>query len=203
MYQAHVVHHIPGRMRIKVPFLKGAFAYSQEISDLLLPLDGLRQVDFSPFTGSVLLHYDPEKYDHFSKELGEYVQRAMGVDLLPTSQNGERTSKVNSSEVVAPFVYDTKLARDINVFFSRINQSVRAATDDVLDLKSLLPVGLGMYALLKAGSAMTTPLWITLGIFSFTSFAILNPVSITVEADDEESRSVRRKRDSRKPKTSQ
>ena len=203
MYQAHVIHHIPGRMRIKVPFLKGASAYSRQISDLLLPLDGLRQVDFSPLTGSVLLHYDPEKYDHFSEELTEHVQRTMGVDLLSTSKNGERTSKVNSSEVVAPVVYDTKLARDINVFFSRVNQSVRGATDDVLDLKSLLPVGLGVYALLKAGSAMTTPLWVTLGIFSFTSFAILNPVSITVEADDEESRSVRRKRISRKPKTSQ
>jgi Heavy metal associated domain 2 len=202
MYQAHIVHHIPGRMRIKVPFLKGASAYSEQISDLLMPLDGLRQVDFSPLTGSVLLHYDPEKYEHFSKDLSEYVQRAMGMDLLSTSKNGERTSKVNSSEVVAPLVFDTKLARDINVFFSRINQSVRAATDDVLDLKSLLPVGLGTYALFTAGSAMTTPLWVTLGIFSFTSFAILNPVSIAVEANDEKSRSVRRRTKSRKPRTS-
>jgi Heavy metal associated domain 2 len=202
MYEAHVVHHIPGRMRIKLPFLKGASAHSQQINDLLMPVEGLRQVDFNPITGSVLLHYDPEKHEHFSKHLTKHVQDAMGLNLVLTTMNGGATSERNADQSVTPVIRETKLAREISKFFTNINQNIKAATDDVFDLKSLLPVGLGVYALLKAGSGMTTPLWVTLGIFSFTSFAILNPVSITVEADEKQTRSNKRKKVSRRSKRS-
>jgi hypothetical protein len=38
---------------------------------------------------------------------------------------------------------------------------------------------------------MTTPLWVTLAIFSFTSFAILNPVPIAVVTDEKQGSSSR------------
>jgi hypothetical protein len=194
MYEAHVVHHIPGRMRVRLPFLKGASGYGQQIKEFLSPIEGLTQVDFSPVTGSILLHYDPELHEHFSEDLTAHVQRTMGLSLVSTTTtNGSSASQEDPEGVVAPVIRDTKLARDIATFFTRLNQSVRAETDDAFDLKILLPVGLGIYALLKAGSAMTTPLWVTLGIFSFTSFAILNPVSVTVATEDDRRRSRRRK----------
>jgi hypothetical protein len=186
MYEARVVHHIPGRMRIKVPFLKGAFADLERINQLLLPVEGLKHVDFSPVTGSVLLHYDPEMHKQFPKQLSEYVQRAIGVDLVPaTPTNG--TPEGAATQILG----DTKLAREVYSFFSRINNEIKNATGDVFDLKSLLPFGLGAYALFKAGSTVTTPLWVTLAIFSFTSFAILNPVPITVATDEKQGSSSR------------
>lgn len=202
MFEAHVVHHIPGRMRIRVPFLKGASAYAQQINEVLLPVEGMRQVDFSPITGSVLLHYDPEKHEDFSKGLAEYILRTMGVSLVLAMTDGPASSAKDSDVLVAPVNSDTEAGREIKQFFSRINKEIRTATSDAFDLKTALPVGLGIYALLKLGSAMTTPLWVTLGIFSFTSFAILNPVSVTVHPNPEQPRSAKRRKTRRKPKTS-
>jgi hypothetical protein len=200
MYEAQVIHHIPGRIRIKLPFLKGAAAKSEQINQLLLPIEGLKQVDFNPVTGSVLLHYDPQKHEEFSKQLTEYVHDTMGFSLVSTVTNGR--ARAEGNQPVTPVIRDTKLARQISKFFTDINQNVKAATDDAFDLKSLLPVGLGAYALLKVGSGVTTPLWVTLGIFSFTSFAILNPVSITVERGDNQSALPKHKKNPRKSKRS-
>lgn len=193
MYEARVVHHIPGRMRIKVPFLKGASTYLDQINEVLLPVKGLKHVDFSPITGSVLLHYDPEMYEQFPKQLSEYVQGAMGLSLASTnSKNGTPDSAIQ--EVVGnQLLADTTLAREIFRFFNRLNNDVKEATGNVFDLKTILPVGFGTYALLKVGSAMTTPLWVTLAIFSFTSFAILNPVPIAVASVENQRNSARGK----------
>ena len=183
MYEAQVVHHIPGRMRIKAPFLRSAGADSQQISQLLAPLEGLKQVNFSPITGSVLLHYDPEIDAEFTERLTEHVQRTLGLNLLPATEDGV-ISRNNTTSVATSVMRDIRLTREIYSFFNRINHDVKNATDNVFDLKSLVPIGLAGLALVRAGSAVTTPLWVTLGIFSFTSFAILNPVSITVETED-------------------
>jgi hypothetical protein len=192
MYEARVVHHIPGRMRIKAPFLKGAVADLDQLNELLLPVEGLKHVDFSPITGSVLLYYDPALHDQFSKKLSEYVQSAMGLSLVsPTSKNGTSDS---AEETATPLIGDTRFAREVYGFFNRINDDVKKATGDAFDLKSLLPVGIGAYAVTTVGSAMSTPLWITLAIFSFTSFAILNPVPIAVPADEKQRSSRRHKK---------
>jgi hypothetical protein len=191
MYEAHVVHHIPGRMRIRAPFLKGAVAYSQQINELLAPIEGVEQVDFSPITGSVLLHYDPESFEQFTDRVTEHVQQTLGVKLLGAKTNGAGESRQHT--IATPVIGDTKLTREISSFFNRANDQIKGAADNNFDLKGLVPIGLALYALSKVGSAATTPLWVTLAIFSFTSFAVLNPVSIAVETEQEQIKSSRRK----------
>jgi hypothetical protein len=199
MREAQVVHHVPGRMRIKVPFLKDLSVDPQQVNELLLPIDGLRKVDFSPITGSVLLHYDPEMYEDFSRQLGEYIQTSMGLGLVTAvSRNGSGRLNSGHSGRLATGISDTQLARHIKGLCGQLNQEIRAATDDAADLKSLLPLGLAAIALLNIGSAATTPLWVTLGIFSFTSFAILN----TDKVENGKSNLTRRRITSRKLKTS-
>lgn len=199
MFKVRVVHHIPGRMRIRAPFLRGAVADLDQLNELLLPVEGLKHVDFSPITGSVLLYYDPAMHEQFPKQLSEYVQSAMGLSLVsPTSSNGTPDS---DEETATPLIGDTRFAREVYGFFNRINNDVKKATGDAFDLKSLLPVGIAGYALTKVGSAMTTPLWITLAIFSFTSFAILNPVAVAVPADEKQRSSRRNKNTADKKKS--
>lgn len=199
MREAQVVHHVPGRMRIKVPFLKDLSVDPQQVNELLLPIDGLRKVDFSPITGSVLLHYDPEMYEDFSRQLAEYIQTSMGLGLVPAgSRNGSGRLNSGHSGRLATGVGDTQLARHIKGLCGQLNQEIRIATDDAADLKSLLPLGLAAIALLNIGSAATTPLWVTLGIFSFTSFAILS----TDTVENGKSKLTRRRITPRKSKTS-
>lgn len=186
-------------MRIRAPFLKGAEAYSEQINQLLLPIEGLQQVDFSPITGSVLLHYDAELFEQFAERVTQHVQQTMGVKLLRAKANG--TAASHQHTVVTPLA-DTRLSREIYSYFSRANDHIRESAGNSFDLKSLLPTGLAVYALAELGSAATTPLWVTLAIFSFTSFAVLNPVAIAVEKEEEQIKSTRRKNASKNRSTS-
>jgi len=55
----HYVHHVPGRLRVKIPMLKSQPRVEQEIREVL-DLYGVIEVRIKTITGSVLIHYDPE-----------------------------------------------------------------------------------------------------------------------------------------------
>ena len=69
IHHAHVRHHLPGRLRLKVPAAKGDPAWFQHLQRTLLGLPGLTQVEINPITGSVLLHYDAERHAEFLHQL--------------------------------------------------------------------------------------------------------------------------------------
>jgi hypothetical protein len=55
-----------------------------------------------------------------------------------------------------------------------VNTGIKRQTDNIIDLKFLLPFGVAMYGAFKADKRVGTPLWLTLMIFSFTSFVALH-----------------------------
>jgi hypothetical protein len=55
----HYVHHVPGRLRVRVPALRQQPGKSGEV-ETLLDLYGVERVEIRALTGSVVVHYDPE-----------------------------------------------------------------------------------------------------------------------------------------------
>jgi Heavy metal associated domain 2 len=53
-------HHVPGRMRVKLPALKNHLVEKAEIETMLLALAGVNSVAINSITGSVIIIYDPE-----------------------------------------------------------------------------------------------------------------------------------------------
>ncbi len=53
------VHHVPGRLRVRVPGIKGSLAEASSLEKRLRAQEGVTNVQTSPLTGSVLVHYDP------------------------------------------------------------------------------------------------------------------------------------------------
>ncbi|MEJ2672159.1 MAG: hypothetical protein P8168_08160 [Deltaproteobacteria bacterium] len=56
---ASYVHALTGRLRIKIPEIKGNPIKAQEIEKHFDLLTGMQQVSANPVTGSLLLIYDP------------------------------------------------------------------------------------------------------------------------------------------------
>ena len=72
-------------------------------------------------------------------------------------------------------------------FVSQIDQALKKANNNTVDLKVLLPLGLAIYSFLELESDIATPLWLTLGIFSFNSFVALHhPGRHRMEMDSSE-----------------
>ncbi|MEW6659364.1 MAG: HMA2 domain-containing protein [Thermodesulfobacteriota bacterium] len=71
------VHALSGRLRLKIPHLKGNPLRAQEIENQVNLMAGMQQVAANPVTGSLLLIYDPDLLNQeeifaFLKDLGYF-----------------------------------------------------------------------------------------------------------------------------------
>ncbi len=57
------IHALNGRLRIKIPELKGNPMMARELEDNFNLLTGMHQVSANPVTGSLLFIYDPHLLD--------------------------------------------------------------------------------------------------------------------------------------------
>ncbi len=88
----HFIHSTPGRLRIKIPTLKGNPIGCQAVRSHLDSTSGINSVITNAVTGSVILHYD--------------VSRITEGDLLNLLQKNDvvDVSKITTSD---PFVHET------------------------------------------------------------------------------------------------
>ncbi len=59
---AKIVSDISGRLRVRTKSLKWQDQLAAQCSQVIGALPGIRQVDISALTGSILVHYDPASY---------------------------------------------------------------------------------------------------------------------------------------------
>ncbi|MGD8291080.1 MAG: hypothetical protein PVF37_05230 [Desulfobacterales bacterium] len=60
---SYYYHNVPGRMRVKIPILKGRPTGIKAVEDLLLGLDGVDRIRNNPVTCSFVINYDPDLLD--------------------------------------------------------------------------------------------------------------------------------------------
>jgi cation transport ATPase len=173
-HSARAVHHVRGRIRLKIPASKGDLRLLDEIKQTIAPLEGVRRVETSPSTGSVVVHYDPSMHDSFHEQLAKHAENAGAFCLVPPelSEVDELAKKI---EQEAEFLSQhSEAARKIVDGFKSLDTAIKVATGNAVDLKVLLPLGLAVYSFVEIGLEASTPLWVTLGIFSFNSFLTLH-----------------------------
>jgi hypothetical protein len=60
---SYYFHNVPGRLRVKIPILKGRPARIRAVEELLFDLTGIEQIKTNPLTCSVVINYDPDLLD--------------------------------------------------------------------------------------------------------------------------------------------
>jgi hypothetical protein len=174
LHTAHVSHHLPSRLRLKVPRAKGDPPWCQHLRQVLLGLPGLTRVEINPVTGSVLLHYDAAQHEEFLRQLTAYATHADLFALRPPALSEAETLARTIEAEAGVLATQSETARRIVTGVEQLNIAIKRATGNTLDLNVLLPLGLAFYAFFEVGAEVTTPLWVTLGIFSFNSFVALH-----------------------------
>jgi hypothetical protein len=61
---SHYLHNVPGRLRVKIPQLKGNDARSEEARRMLLAIEGVNDIRINTVTGSILVTYDAVRVDY-------------------------------------------------------------------------------------------------------------------------------------------
>jgi cation transport ATPase len=186
-HDAHVVHHTKGRIRVRLPRAKRDHAALEKVKRALAPMPGVQSVDVNSTTGSVVVCYDSSKHDDFHSALSRHAEEQNLFTLAPPHLS-EVDEIAETIEKEAQFLAErSETAKSIVDFFKGLNREVKNATNNAVDLQVLLPLGLAVYSFLAIEGEMATPLWVTLGIFSFNSFVSLHhhaPTTMEVEHEE-------------------
>ncbi len=59
----HHLHHVPGRLRLRVPAIKRNEHHARAVGSVLRETDGVLRHEVSSVTGSVVVHYAPGRLD--------------------------------------------------------------------------------------------------------------------------------------------
>jgi hypothetical protein len=164
---AYIHHHLPGRLRLKVPTAKGEEQDLREISSAIARTPGITHVDYNPITGSILIQYSLEQYKNLRSL--ESSLNAWAPITVTTSDHSDR-GHPSANHRRHPMRGRSSAARRVDSFFRQLDHEIRMATDNELDLKFILPFGVGALGLIAIRNSSTTPLWLTLLIFAFHAF---------------------------------
>jgi hypothetical protein len=175
---ARVVHHIPGRLRVRLPRSSRRPDILRDLHGFIRGLGGVREVEINPLTGSILVHYEPESAAEVESLLArgassgwEAPPELTDVDELADRIEREADFLAAHSELALHIVHAVKA----------LNSAVREASGNTVDLKVLLPAGLAVWAFWKHGAEASTPMWVTLAIFAINSFLTLHrPTSVHI-----------------------
>jgi hypothetical protein len=167
-HKAEIAHHVRGRLRMKIPAAKGDEVLLEQIKRALTPVPGMLDIEVNPSTGSVILHYDPDVHEDIHDKLLEHGSDHIHLSRLRVTEVDELDEQI---EREAEFLAEhSRAARAVVDFCKSLDREVKLATDNNVDLKVLVPLGLAAYTFLEIGVEAATPVWLTLGLFALNHF---------------------------------
>jgi hypothetical protein len=169
-FKLQIAHQVPGRIRLKVASAKGNPALLNEIKQLFGAVPGIGGIAVNATTGSLILHYDPARHSEFYEDFQDRYS-----SHISTPPPTEVDSALNMIEAETEFLASRSHAvRTVVDFCKSMDQSLRVATNNTVDLKIAVAAGFAALALMEIGVTAATPMWVTLAIFALNHMAEMN-----------------------------
>lgn len=178
------VHFLPGRVRIKLPGLKGNPALARELQQTLAAVDGIQHVEVGLTTGSVLVRYDPGMAESFTLE--SLPAEAFSSLMTLADALGLSLEDVDVDEL-RRWLHATRngthpgtsgeLASGVGTWCSSVQAGLGQTISGLGDLRTLIPLTLcflGFRSLLLTES-LTFPAWYDYLWFAFGTYVALRP----------------------------
>jgi len=169
---ARIAHHVPGRMRLRVHGAKRHPHLLEHVRESISEADDVMRVEANRDTGSLVIHYRSQNPKQFVENLKEHSHSTQGFEL-DVGEAGEIWASIEREANL--LAAHSELARSVVVETKRLDVAVKQATGNTVDLKVLVPLGLAAVSFMYLGTDISTPLWVSLGLFSFNSFVSLHP----------------------------
>jgi hypothetical protein len=156
---ARIVHRSHGRLRVRVDRLRHDAELVHRVEERLSNLPGVRRIEMVPETGSVLVLFEPSRFDE-----ERLASEAREAELFHLSLSPRATEDGPSAGVLPHVIW-----RRANTF---VNQKSRSP----LDLRTLFPLALVAWAvkqILTERPIPRTP-WYTLLWYAFGLYTKFN-----------------------------
>jgi hypothetical protein len=188
--RAEVAHATRGRVRLKIPAAKTTPGLLDQIKAAFDGHPGIDAIDVNQSTGSIVIYYDPEHHAdiaslftsmdktaaapmaHMAPLAAPPATQAAPGHHRPTNKLDEEISSIaDEAEFLAEHSH---AARAIVEYIKDLDRQIKRSTNNNIDLKILVPVGLAAFTILEIGIATATPMWVTLALFSINHFVELH-----------------------------
>lgn len=174
MRTAHVVHHIPGRIRFKFLGASGDHHFLEQVQRAISLIPGVNRIDVNRITGSIVVEYDPANYKRMLEHASRATAQHQLVRFVVPGVVDIDASLGYAQRELRSLAHYSMTARHVMSLVHRANLEVKHATGNLIDLRTLLPLCLSAYSL-ATDKKEPSPLWVTLLIFSFNAFVSLHP----------------------------
>ena len=91
-------HATPGRLRIKIPQVKGSQGHAQKVERVLRRIGGVNSVSANPLTGNVLVLFDSDSLTH--KDVVDIL--VMQGYLKRKSNDSRRPQRASLEQILRP-----------------------------------------------------------------------------------------------------
>ena len=172
-HRAKIEHKVRGRIRMRVRHGKSNPEILEIYRQAFLSVPGVQTINAKPETGSIVIHYDPNREPEFERVFQQRSaeQLDMGPPAPPEDEIDRLANKIGAeAEFLAAH---SRLARATVDFCKAVDRELKLSTGNTIDLKILLAGGLAAYTFLEIGGTAATPMWVTLALFSLNHFAEL------------------------------
>ncbi len=181
-HDAHIAHHVAGRLRIRIPSARNNPVMLEQMTGLFAGLPGLEGVAVKAESGSLVVHYDPARESEFAGHFAQYARQAAPPPRPPRPEN-EAEMMVDEIEAEAEYLaahsHSVRIVVDL---FKQVDTEIRRATNNMVDLKIVLALGLAVVTFAGVGAHAATPMWITLALFALNHFVEMHPPKATERA---------------------
>ena len=148
-HRGHIVSHAPGRMRVRLHPEHRATADLQQIERDLNARDGVASVQTNARTGSVLVHYDRHSLGRddltaILHDVGIVAMELLGAEEVSRGLSDEVDDGAAERASAAPH---SSTATGVLDALTDLDRRLSELTGGKLDVKLLVPIGLGTLAL--------------------------------------------------------
>ena len=127
MIEALVVHHIAGRMRVRVPAAKRDAELLQKIRSSVQEVPGVIDVSANAALGTLIIQYDSALLGEMIQRVKEHASKA-GLFLLRPADNEDARAPVS------------QVNRAVDRYFGKVNRIIEGATGGAVNLKRAISV---------------------------------------------------------------
>lgn len=169
---AHIIHSVPGRLRIKVLGAHDEIEFFSAVQKIIGDLSGVDDVHVRPASSSIVIEYRaPDAMFH--EQLANHPQLLSWLQLVGTTPSATR---IDERVVVHRRTarHHSRLAETILMSAEHLDANIRNASGGLLDLKVLMPFGVAIVTTLHKSRGKSTPMWMSVSTFAFNAFVALH-----------------------------
>lgn len=172
----YVAHESPGRVRLRLPWLRQAPERAEPLADALSAIDGIDEVQIRPYTGSVLCTFDPHALG--PAKIVDAVRAHTGVEVV--LRPGERSEAEETALTEEALRQGSGLALSVAAMFKGFNLEMLRVSGGRVDLGTAAAVafaGAGLAEVAVTGK-LPMPAWFNLGWWAFRTFMTMEKTAI-------------------------